>query len=139
MEVTAVRPQRVRALVAVAAVLGVLGLATIQCALLSGKPTVPHAPHVLAAAQGPTSPTDVIAGHAHVGDASTHIVHALQPVTVQPRSDNPLRLVGVVGAAVAMVVFTVLSLHSPSRGPPTRQASARSGRTVLEDICICRC
>ncbi len=138
MEVTAVRPQRMRALVALAAVLGVLGLATIACALLFGEPTVPHAPHALAAAEGPISP-DVGAGHDHLGGAATHSLHTLQPVIMQPRADNPLRLAGVVSAAVVMVVFTVLALLTPPRGPPARLASARSGRTVLQDICICRC
>lgn len=145
MKVTAVRPMRPHVLVAVSAVLFILGLTVIQCALLSGDDPLPRHSHGLTSiSQTSTeelnqSSPESVAGHDHVQDGSTQDVHEVQPVMQRPRTDNPLRPLGLVAAAVITLVAAVLSLVLSARGPPRSPMHARSGREVLQDLCIARC
>ena len=135
VEVSAVRPIRPHMVVAVAASLGIFCLALINCALLSGNEPVPHPPHSLTAADQ-TFLDDAVPGHAHV-DGPDRDLHAAQPVTHRIRSENPPRL-GLVPSVITTVV-ALLSLLVPTRGPPRSSVPARSGREVLQALCIARC
>jgi lipoprotein LpqS len=144
MEVTAVRPMRLHVAVAVSVVLCLLGLTVFQCGLLSGDESLPPHSHDLSATSQTTpremsqsSPDSV--GHSHIQPGSTRDVHDVQPTVQRPRTDNPLRPLGLVAAAVITLVAAMLSLVLSARGPPRSPIPARSGRAILQVLCIARC
>lgn len=144
MEVTAVRPMRVHVLVAVSAVLCLLGLTVLQCALLTGDESLPPHSHDLTVTSQTTlgemsqsSPDS--GGHPHTQDGSARDVHELQAALQRVRTDNPLRPLALVAASVTTLVAAVLSLVVSARGPPRSPVPARSGRAILQDLCIARC
>ncbi len=135
----AIRPPRTRTVIAVAAVLYLLGHTIAQCGLFLAHDHDTDV-HVV------TTSTAVAAeehapGHAHI-EQGEHRPHEGHTVVAMPRSDNPLRPLGtaVVLALVALVVMMALMPATlAARAPPDPIPRARSGRTILNTLCINRC
>ncbi|MGI1848554.1 hypothetical protein [Rhodococcus ruber] len=122
-------------------VLYLLGYTLVQCGLTVADGHHHDDVHVSATAQpgAETAP-----GHAHVDHDSSGLDPHHDQLFLGPRADNagrPIAVVTVVTVVAVVVTAAIARRHAPtlSRAPPPAPAPARSGRAILDELCISRC
>lgn len=119
-------------------VLYLLGHTLVQCGLTVADRPHHDDVHVSATAQpgAETAP-----GHAHVDHDSSGLDPHHDQLFLGPRADNAGRPIAVVTVVAVVVTAAIARRHAPtlSRAPPPVPAPARSGRAILDELCISRC
>ncbi|WP_346772915.1 hypothetical protein [Rhodococcus sp. 14C212] len=119
-------------------VLYLLGHTLVQCGLTAADRHHHDDVHVSATAQpgAETAP-----GHAHVDHDSSGLDPHHDQLFLGPRADNAGRPIAVVTLVAVVVTAAVAWRHAPTlpRAPPPVAAPARSGRTILDELCVSRC
>ncbi|WKX01835.1 MULTISPECIES: hypothetical protein [Rhodococcus] len=125
--------------VAAFAVLYFLGHTLAQCGLVLAHADHAAEVHISSAMQPPAA--ESTPGHAHIDDGSRELPHHDAYAVAAPRGDNPLRPMALIFAAATVLAVAVGFRSTPTapRAPPPHPPTARSGRSLLNEICIHRC
>ncbi len=130
-------------MVAVAAAVLLVLYIILQCGITTTSAASDRHVHVpsVSASSAPTT-AEGAPGHTHIEMGSPDPSHESPAVIAMPRGDGKLlRLPMLAVVAVAIIGSVVLSVVTPAspRSPPPGKFPVRSGRTVLDELCISRC
>ncbi|WP_256978582.1 hypothetical protein [Rhodococcus sp. 14-2470-1a] len=139
MTALAIRPPRLRTVIAVAAVLYLLAHTIAQCGVAWEQDHHGDGVHIISSSSQVAA--ELSPNHAHIDDGSTHVAHETNTVIAMPRSDNPPRPLTVAAVAAMGLAVVLVAMSAPRipRAPPDLSIPVRHGRTVLNELCINRC